>query len=166
MPLRKTGSCFSYTLRNCFHQCYTSVVQLHGLMERCYSYHIRGVFLHLCQHLCRGCYDSKAAMEPFAASVLNHALPVLHVKPSHKISAQSFSTSTQTYPRPCGHECIPNRVLWLLLMPFFSGNQSTRWAKQSSLPVFQADLLCKTIFSSLKRKMLLAVFYYAMQSLV
>lgn len=44
LPFHKAGSCFFYTLHNCFYQHYTSVV---SLMGRCYSYHIHGVFLHM-----------------------------------------------------------------------------------------------------------------------
>lgn len=74
LPLCKTGSCFSYTLCNCFHQCYRSVV---SLMGRCYPYSMHGAFLHTCQQLPKGCYDSGVAVEGFAAFVLNAELPEL-----------------------------------------------------------------------------------------
>lgn len=75
LHLCTTGSCFSYTLCDCFHQCYTSVV---SLMGRCYSCHMHGAFLHTCQQLPKGCYDSAMATEGFAASVLNAELPGLN----------------------------------------------------------------------------------------
>lgn len=64
--------------------------------------------LHMCQQLCKRCYDSEVVMEHFAASVLNHVLPVLnhallvlnhtlpvlHIGPAHKISADFFSISS------------------------------------------------------------------------
>lgn len=47
-------------------------------MERGYSYHILGAFLHMCQQLPKGCYVSGVVMEGFAPSVLNAELPEMN----------------------------------------------------------------------------------------
>lgn len=46
-------------------------------MGRCYPYSMHGAFLHTCQQLPKGCYDSGVAVEGFAAFVLNAELPEL-----------------------------------------------------------------------------------------